>query len=196
MHGAHLDEDRLAAWILEGDEGPGDEERAHLEACPICSKRVEALRRLAVSLEDLRADASIRESVAIPEALSGRSMQRAQGRRDRVWALVGVAAVAVFAWIVPRSGPVPPEGSWTGHDVASRVEERTIELMTQLPETFRDSLLTFSLVSEGPGSLAPMRFTSVVAGLEREERRVLYQILQDELSRARSSETPEQGGGI
>ena len=201
MYDAHLDEDRLAAWILEGEGEPDDAERTHLEGCPLCGRRVEALRKLAVSLNDLSADASIRENVAIPEALSSRSMQQAQRRRDWVGALVGVAAVAVLAWIVPRSGTVSSDGSWTGAGVASRVEERAIELMTQLPEASRDSLLTLSLVLEGPEGLSPMqfasmRFTSAIAGLEQEERRVLYRILQDELSRARTSEAPGQGGGI
>lgn len=196
MSDAHLDEDRLAAWILEGEEEPRNEERAHLEHCPLCGKRVEALRTLAVSLEDLRADATIRGSITIPEALSARSMQQAQGRRDWVGVLAGAAAVVVFAWVVPGTGPVSPDGSWTGAGVASRVEERTVELMTKLPEASRDSLLTLSLVSEGPDGASPMRFASAVGRLEQEERRALYLILQDELSKARASDAPEQGGGI
>ena len=47
----HIAEDRLAAWILEAAAEPSETERIHLSDCPVCSKRVAALRRLEVALE-------------------------------------------------------------------------------------------------------------------------------------------------
>ncbi|MBM3287596.1 MAG: hypothetical protein FJY88_09660 [Candidatus Eisenbacteria bacterium] len=112
----HPDEDLLAAWILEGEEPEGIRGiRLHVEECRACAARIASLRRLSGALEAAAriegtevTDAS-RSGVAQPWRLRWRALDRARRRSDLAWAMASLAAVALVALSVPRSGG--PSGS-------------------------------------------------------------------------------------
>ncbi|MBD3161355.1 MAG: hypothetical protein GF346_04055 [Candidatus Eisenbacteria bacterium] len=117
----HPHEDRLAAWVLDEEE-PTVGERDHVDACPLCARRVRALHRL----EGILGRIGREEVGAAAPARSG-------------WAVPLLATLAVAALVAALSPAVvsrEPVGG-TGAAVAL---ERATALYRQYPAPVVDSL--------------------------------------------------------
>lgn len=191
----HIDEDRLAAWILEEAAEPSEAERSHLSDCPVCSKRVAALRRLEVALDDLDLQAAPDQTVSIPPDLSAGELSRRSRRGNRTWAVAGLAAAAVLAFVVPRV-TVEPRLTWTDSRTAGLIGERTVEVLAGLSPAMADSLVVQMVALGVPAHSVTRPDVGAVELLDSNERETLYMLIRHRLEGERSLDAPANGGGI
>ncbi len=181
----HVDEDLLASWVLDGEALTGEADRAHLERCPLCRRREDALRRLAATIAPLGRARSEMDASGVPPRLSCGMLARRGRRLDAAWAAAGLAAVAALAAIVPRSVPRDEYGRIaSSHEAAM-----AIEILAAASSEVVDSLLAVSPASMGvamPGEKS-IEWTETPAELGSDARRRLYLILQQKLERGRTA---------